>query len=145
MSLSRSKQLNRAEVVDQNFTATVRAWNGAAKTRQRGAGETLCAGSSLTVGAFRELFESQLISRHLDLMARVLRVQNKVFYTIGSSGHEGNAMVARLTRHTDPAFLHYRSGGFMAERFRKLPGMDPIMDSALSFAASDSVPLRLWP
>ena len=34
-------------------------------------------------------------------------------------------MVARLTRHTDPAFLHYRSGAFMAERFRKLPGMDP--------------------
>jgi hypothetical protein len=73
-------------------------------------------------------------------MARVLRVQNKVFYTIGSSGHEGNAMVARLTRHTDPAFLHYRSGAFMAERFRKLPGMDPIMDSALSFAASKDDP-----
>ncbi|HQQ59370.1 MAG TPA: thiamine pyrophosphate-dependent enzyme, partial [Thermomonas sp.] len=86
------------------------------------------------------LFESQLISRHLDLMARVLRVQNKVFYTIGSSGHEGNAMVARAARHTDPAFLHYRSGGFMAERFRKLPGMDPIMDSALSFAASAEDP-----
>ncbi|MDE3073569.1 MAG: MFS transporter, partial [Pseudomonadota bacterium] len=75
------------------------------------------------------------------LMARVLRVQNKVFYTIGSSGHEGNAMVARLTRHTDPAFLHYRSGGFMAERFRKLPGMDPVMDSALSFAASMEDPI----
>ncbi|MGN6728874.1 MAG: thiamine pyrophosphate-dependent enzyme, partial [Rhodanobacteraceae bacterium] len=74
------------------------------------------------------------------LMARVLRVQNKVFYTIGSSGHEGNAMVARLTRHTDPAFLHYRSGAFMAERFRKLPGMDPVMDSALSFAASKEDP-----
>ena len=73
-------------------------------------------------------------------MARVLRVQNKVFYTIGSSGHEGNAMVARATRHTDPAFLHYRSGGFMAERFRKLPGMDPVMDSALSFAASADDP-----
>jgi 2-oxoisovalerate dehydrogenase E1 component len=87
-----------------------------------------------------ELFDSQLISRHLDLMARVLRVKNKVFYTIGSSGHEGNAMVARLTRHTDPAFLHYRSGAFMAERFRKLPGMDPIMDSALSFAASKDDP-----
>ncbi|HET8897387.1 MAG TPA: thiamine pyrophosphate-dependent enzyme, partial [Rhodanobacteraceae bacterium] len=68
------------------------------------------------------------------------RVQNKVFYTIGSSGHEGNAMVARATRHTDPAFLHYRSGGFMAERFRKLPGMDPVMDSALSFAASAEDP-----
>ena len=136
MSLSRSKQLNRAEVVDQNFSATVRAWNGAPKSRPRDDSEILCAGTSLTVGAFRELVESQLISRHLDLMARVLRVQNKVFYTIGSSGHEGNAMVARLTRHTDPAFLHYRSGGFMAERFRKLPGMDPIADSALSFAAS---------
>ncbi|MEO8161622.1 MAG: thiamine pyrophosphate-dependent enzyme, partial [Arenimonas sp.] len=74
-------------------------------------------------------------------MARVLRVQQKVFYTIGSSGHEGNAMVARLTRHTDPAFLHYRSGAFMAERFRKLPGMDPIMDSALSFAASSEDPI----
>ena len=49
-------------------------------------------------------------------------------------------MVARLTRHTDPAFLHYRSGGFMAERFRKLPGMDPVMDSALSFAASKDDP-----
>ncbi|MDN5924593.1 MAG: thiamine pyrophosphate-dependent enzyme, partial [Xanthomonadales bacterium] len=83
---------------------------------------------------------SQLISRHLDLMARVLRVQDKVFYTIGSSGHEGDAMVARLTRHTDPAFLHYRSGAFMAERFRKLPGMDPVMDAALSFAASRDDP-----
>src|SRR6185503_17172959 len=95
---------------------------------------------ALDARGFRELLESQLISRHLDLMARVLRVQNKVFYTIGSSGHEGNAMVARLTRHTDPAFLHYRSGGFMAERFRKIPGMDPVMDSALSFAASKDDP-----
>ena len=98
-------------------------------------GESFC-----TARDFLDLFESQLISRHLDLMARVLRVQQKVFYTIGSSGHEGNAMVARLTRHTDPAFLHYRSGAFMAERFRKLPGMDPIMDSALSFAASKDDP-----
>ena len=136
MSLSRSKQLNRAEVVDQNFVQTVRSWQGRASTGPRQDDQPLCAGTRLSVGAFRELFESQLISRHLDLMARVLRVQNKVFYTIGSSGHEGNALVARLTRHTDPAFLHYRSGGFMAERFRKLPGMDPIQDSALSFAAS---------
>ncbi len=97
-------------------------------------------GSLCTRDDFIELFDSQLISRHLDLMARVLRVKNKVFYTIGSSGHEGNAMVARLTRHTDPAFLHYRSGAFMAERFRKLPCMDPVMDSALSFAASKDDP-----
>src|SRR5579884_3302021 len=132
---ARHKGFNRAEIVEQNFTEFVQLWRGNVHARPRD-GESILPGSSLDARGFRELLESQLISRHLDLMARVLRVQNKVFYTIGSSGHEGNAMVARLTRHTDPAFLHYRSGGFMAERFRKLPGMDPVMDSALSFAAS---------
>ncbi|HVR82506.1 MAG TPA: thiamine pyrophosphate-dependent enzyme [Luteimonas sp.] len=136
---ARMKGVNRAEICDVNFQEFVRDWNGRADARPS-PDEMILDGSALDARGFRELFESQLISRHLDLMARVLRVQNKVFYTIGSSGHEGNAMVARLTRHTDPAFLHYRSGGFMAERFRKLPGMDPIMDSALSFAASKDDP-----
>lgn len=133
------KGLNRAEIVDRNFIEFVENWRGAVAARAT-ATEPVLPGSACTVADFLELFESQLVSRHLDLMARVLRVQNKVFYTIGSSGHEGNAMVARLTRHTDPAFLHYRSGAFMAERFRKLPGLDPIMDSALSFAASKDDP-----
>ncbi|MBB5357746.1 2-oxoisovalerate dehydrogenase E1 component [Rhodanobacter sp. ANJX3] len=136
---ARHKGFNRAEIVDQNFIEFVQLWQGDAG-RAPEADQPVLAGSALDARGFRELLESQLISRHLDLMARVLRVQNKVFYTIGSSGHEGNAMVARLTRHTDPAFLHYRSGGFMAERFRKLPGMDPVMDSALSFAASKDDP-----
>lgn len=134
-----AKNVNRAEVVDQNFVEFVKNYSGPVSSRPTTVApilpESLC-----TTQDFLALFQSQLISRHLDLMARVLRLQNKVFYTIGSSGHEGNAMVARLTRHTDPAFLHYRSGGFMAERFRKLPGMDPIMDSALSFAASKDDP-----
>ncbi|MCE5232234.1 MAG: MFS transporter [Xanthomonadaceae bacterium] len=136
---ARHKGFNRAEIVDQNFAEFVRDWRGEAR-RAPAADAPVLPGSACTARDFLELLESQLISRHLDLMARVLRVQNKVFYTIGSSGHEGNAMVARLTRHTDPAFLHYRSGGFMAERFRKLPGMDPVMDSALSFAASKEDP-----
>ena len=136
---ARMKGLNRAEICDVNFVEFVKAWNGRSDARPA-PGEAILDGSALDARGFRELFESQLISRHLDLMARVLRVQNKVFYTIGSSGHEGNAMVARAARHTDPAFLHYRSGGFMAERFRKLPGMDPVMDSALSFAASAEDP-----
>lgn len=136
---ARMKGLNRAEICDVNFQAFVKDWDGPVQPKPA-PGEAILDGSALDARGFRELFESQLVSRHLDLMARVLRVQNKVFYTIGSSGHEGNAMVARLTRHTDPAFLHYRSGGFMAERFRKLPGMDPIMDSALSFAASAEDP-----
>ena len=136
---ARMKGVNRAEICDVNFQEFVRDWDGHADAPPA-PHEAILDGSALDAQGFRALFESQLISRHLDLMARVLRVQNKVFYTIGSSGHEGNAMVARLTRHTDPAFLHYRSGGFMAERFRKLPGMDPIMDSALSFAASADDP-----
>jgi 2-oxoisovalerate dehydrogenase E1 component len=136
---ARHKGFNRAEIVDQNFTEFVQLWNGDVRAKPRD-NDPILPGSALDARGFRELLESQLISRHLDLMARVLRVQNKVFYTIGSSGHEGNAMVARLTRHTDPAFLHYRSGGFMAERFRKLPNMDPVMDSALSFAASKEDP-----
>jgi len=141
---ARMRGLNRAEICDVNFQEFVRDWSMPGGNRRAdaapAAGEAILDGSALDARGFRELFESQLISRHLDLMARVLRVQNKVFYTIGSSGHEGNAMVARLARHTDPAFLHYRSGGFMAERFRKLPGMDPVMDSALSFAASKDDP-----
>ena len=136
---ARMRGINRAEVCDVNFQEFVRGWRGAAGATPVD-GEAIVDGSALDARGFRELFESQLVSRHLDLMARVLRVQDKVFYTIGSSGHEGNAMVARLTRHTDPAFLHYRSGAFMAERFRKLPGMDPVMDSALSFAASKEDP-----
>ncbi|KGI77996.1 thiamine pyrophosphate-dependent enzyme [Oleiagrimonas soli] len=136
---ARHKGFNRAEIVDQNFAEFVQHWQGEVNAAPADDAPVL-PGSELSAHGFRELFESQLISRHLDLMARVLRVQNKVFYTIGSSGHEGNAMIARLTRHTDPAFLHYRSGAFMAERSRKLPGIDPVRDSALSFAASKEDP-----
>ncbi|MGH8030979.1 MAG: thiamine pyrophosphate-dependent enzyme [Luteimonas sp.] len=141
---ARMRGLNRAEICDVNFGEFVHGWSGRVDAAPA-PDEAILDGSELDARGFRALFESQLISRHLDLMARVLRVQDKVFYTIGSSGHEGNAMVARLTRHTDPAFLHYRSGAFMAERFRKLPGddgipRDPVMDSALSFAASKDDP-----
>ncbi len=140
----RHRGLNRAEICDQNFIEFVSGYEGSSSDPPEG-DDAVLPGSVCTADDFRDLFGSQLVSRHLDLMARVLRVQNKVFYTIGSSGHEGNAMVARLTRHTDPAFLHYRSGAFMAERFRKLPASDgqprdPIMDSALSFAASADDP-----
>ncbi len=136
---ARHRGLNRAEICDQNFVEFVRDWQGTPRAKPA-PGAPVLPGSACSAQAFLELFESQLVSRHLDLMARVLRVRNKVFYTIGSSGHEGNALVAKLTRHTDPAFLHYRSGAFMAERFRKLPDMDPVMDSALSFAASKDDP-----
>jgi 2-oxoisovalerate dehydrogenase E1 component len=64
----------------------------------------------------RDLFEAQLASRHLDFAARDLRARGAGFYTIGSAGHEGNAAVAAAARPTDPALLHYRSGGFFVRR-----------------------------
>ncbi len=123
------RNLNRAEVVDLNFRHFVETYQPEGRVPLKLPAEDLLA-----------LFESQMVSRQLDLMARQLRLENKVFYTIGSSGHEGNAMVGRLTRETDPALLHYRSGAFMAERYRKRPEMDFIRDTALSFAASAADP-----
>ncbi|MFU8832929.1 MAG: transketolase C-terminal domain-containing protein [Wenzhouxiangella sp.] len=128
-----ARQINRAEVVDQAFLAHLDGLAAGTVTPRNADG--------IPDADLMALFDSQMISRQIDLMARVKRLENKVFYTIGSSGHEGNAMVGRLTRHTDPAFLHYRSGGFMAERYRKLDGMDFIGDTCLSFAASRSDPI----
>ena len=67
-----------------------------------------------------ELFDAQLLSRHLDHAARWLRGRGLGFYTIGSAGHEGNAAVAAALRPTDPALLHYRSGGFYLARARQV-------------------------
>ncbi len=94
----------------------------------------------LTPPALMDLFESQLLSRHLDLAARRLAKDRKTFYSIGSSGHEGNAALARALVSSDMAFLHYRSGAFLLERARTMPGATPVWDMALSFAASAEDP-----
>lgn len=88
-----------------------------------------------------ELFESQLTSRHLDLMARRLQARGEGFYTIGSAGHEGNAAVARALRPDDPAFLHYRDAAFLIERSRAVAHQTPIRDLLLSFVASSADPI----
>ena len=62
------------------------------------------------------LFDVQLMSRLCDLAARWLRSQGRGYYTIASAGHESNAAVAMGLRATDPALLHYRSGGFYLAR-----------------------------
>jgi 2-oxoisovalerate dehydrogenase E1 component len=68
------------------------------------------------VALLGRLFDAQVASRHLDHTARWLRSGGHGHYTIGSSGHEGNAPVAAAVEHTDPALLHYRSGGFHLTR-----------------------------
>ncbi len=131
---------NRAEVIDKAFVAQLEGWKEAAPSRSD-IGAPLRDGSTITGADLVELFDSQMITRHLDLIARWLRARNAAFYTIGSAGHEGNAVVGRLTRHTDPAFLHYRSGAFVVERSRKVPGIDIIYDVVLSQAASADDPI----
>ncbi|MFQ5501178.1 MAG: thiamine pyrophosphate-dependent enzyme [Phycisphaerae bacterium] len=126
-------RFNRAQVIDENFIAFLRNPDSrsARPFRDR-------AIESVESDDLLEMFESQMVTRHLDLIARELRARDIGFYTIASAGHEGNAAVGRITRHTDPAFLHYRSGAFMAERARKIPGIDIIYDTLLSqMAASD--------
>ncbi len=133
MGHNQSKVINRAEVVDHNFVDFVKSYQAVPAKQD-------LAVNGLTAEKLLALFESQLRSRQLDLMARKLKLENKVFYTIGSSGHEGNVMLGDLVRHTDPAFLHYRSGGLMMERSRQVAGIDPIWDTCLSFAASQNDP-----
>ena len=134
--------LNRGQVVDENFLAFVRSWpQGSGSAIRRDPQEPLVSGTTMTCRDAIELFESQVIARHQDLESRAMRARNEGFYTIGSAGHEGNAVVGRLTRHTDMAFLHYRSGAFMAERARKIPALDFTRDTMLSFAASREEPI----
>src|SRR5258705_1868741 len=103
--------------------------------------DVLREGSSLTVGHCLELFDAQLGSRHLDLAARWLRSQGKGYYTIGSSGHEGNAAVAAALRPTDPALLHYRSGGFFLARAAQVGGRDALRDVLLGLVAATEEPI----
>lgn len=132
---------NRAEVIDKNFLALLDGWAEPPPPRRADFDEPLHAETHMTGQDLVEVFESQMIARHLDLIARNLRARNASFYTIGSAGHEANALVARLTRHTDPAFLHYRSGAFFAERARAVPEIDVIYDTILSQAASCDDPI----
>ena len=62
------------------------------------------------------LFDAMAGSRLLDIQARRMREKGQGFYTIGSAGHESNAIVALALRPTDPALLHYRSGAFFLAR-----------------------------
>ena len=83
------------------------------------------------------LYDVQLASRHCDLAARSLRAQGKGYYTIGSAGHESNAVVAMATRPTDPALLHYRSGAFYLAR----AGLDGVHDILAGVVAATSEPI----
>lgn len=123
-----------AESIDEYFTATI-----SELTSPETADPSVLQG--LSPQRCLDVFDAQLGSRHLDLAARWLRSHGKGFYTIGSSGHESNAAVAAALRPTDPALLHYRSGGFFLARASQVHGSDPLRDVLLGLVAATEEPI----
>jgi 2-oxoisovalerate dehydrogenase E1 component len=101
------------------------------------ADETVVHDSSVLPG----IFAAQVQSRVIDHTARWLRTKGLGYYTIGSSGHESNAAVASALRVTDPALLHYRSGGFYCARAQQRPGHDPVRDVVAGMMALTEEPI----
>ncbi|WP_419419483.1 thiamine pyrophosphate-dependent enzyme [Legionella sp. D16C41] len=128
--------LDRASVVNEQFIQRVKEGSfPSAKSKTT----LLAAGLDKKIAV--DLFDSQIKSRLLDIIARELKEKGLSFYTIGSSGHEGNAAVAYAFRHTDMAFLHYRSGAFYLQRAKQLASCDGVHDILLSLVASAHDPI----
>lgn len=128
--------MDRAEQVHENFLARLASGDFPVRASQVSA-----ADAGLSKAALGEIYQSQLMSRQLDRAARDLQKRGEGFYTIGSSGHEGNAAVAAALRPTDMAFLHYRDAAFQIQRSKQVPGQTPLWDIMLSFAASADDPI----
>jgi 2-oxoisovalerate dehydrogenase E1 component len=122
------------EPIDEHFLRSVEALRAPSPRAPH-------APDSALVGRLDALFEAQLQSRHLDFAARALQQRGAGFYTIGSAGHESNAAVGLLSRTTDPALLHYRSGGFYAARALLDGGVDPVRETLRSLTSSASDPI----
>jgi 2-oxoisovalerate dehydrogenase E1 component len=125
--------------LDQHVAAAIRALerrgdDGPAGLRGPAALRALSGEQALA------LFDAQAASRHLDVAARWLRASGAGFYTIGSSGHEGNAGVAAALRLSDPALLHYRSGGFYLTR-AAMAGRDGVTDVLLGLVGAADEPI----
>lgn len=127
---------NRAEIVDKNFTKRLIS-NDFPTSSINVKYDDLGFNKKKLI----QIFESQISSRHIDLRARIMKENGDCFYTIGSSGHEGNAVFGHIFPYSDMAFLHYRSGPFFIERSKQISNSTPIYDLALSFVASSEDPI----
>lgn len=128
--------MDRAEIVHENFVRRVCEGDLPKQT-----GTHTLADAGLSPAQLIELFQCQVLSRHLDRIARKLQARGEAFYTIGSSGHEGTAGIAKAFRPTDMAFLHYRDAAFQIARARQVPGQTPLWDMLLSFTSSMEDPI----
>jgi 2-oxoisovalerate dehydrogenase E1 component len=90
-----------------------------------------------TVAEAVAAFTDQVTSRVLDVVARELKAEGAGFYTISSAGHEDNVALGALTRPTDPAFLHYRSGALFLARARRAGAGDEVIDDVVHSLLAD--------
>ena len=128
--------MDRADIVHEAFLNRLAAADFPA------AGETVSLqDAGLSREALAGIFRAQVLSRQLDRISRKLQARGQGFYTIGSSGHEGNAAIAAALRPSDPAFLHYRDAAFQIARARQVPGQTPLWDMLLSFTSSCEDPI----
>jgi len=128
--------LDRSKVVHQNFIDRMEKGD-----LPRRSSSVSLEVSGLSACKLSEIYESEVLSRQLDRIAKSLQAQGEGFYTIGSSGHENMAAIAAAFRLDDMAFLHYRDAAFQIQRAKLRPGETPAWDMLLSFAASADDPI----
>ena len=128
------------QALERHFRESV-AGLGNGGARRTDLDEPVSDDTGLTGRMALSLFDAMASSRALDLAARYLRKEGPGVYTIGSAGHESNAVVAAALRPTDPALLHYRSGGFYCARAQQVPDSTPLRDVLLGLVAAADEPI----
>ncbi|WP_187429449.1 1-deoxy-D-xylulose-5-phosphate synthase [Roseobacter fucihabitans] len=123
--------MDRVQIVHDNFLRRI-----AAQDFPEGRAPT----GGLDDDVARSLYQSQVLSRALDIESRAMQRAGQGFYTIGSSGHEGMAGVAQALRPDDIAFLHYRDAAFQIARAAQAGQAGMMRDMLLSFACSSEDP-----
>ena len=98
--------IRREGPVTERLLALLRGHRGAEPELTGGLDEAVAPASPMTRRQAVAIFESAIQSRLQDLLSRELKDKGISYYSIGSSGHEANAILAALLQPTDTAFLH---------------------------------------
>lgn len=117
-----ASELDRSQIIDQNFIQRINTKD------LPELGDFNKINNLLDKNTFINLFNQQILTRHIDLIARVLKLKNLCFYTIASAGHENNIALSHVFSLKDIALLHYRSSAFMLNRGYKYAGETGLED-----------------
>ena len=132
------------DLAEQRLARAIRDLGSAQQPAVRPAPyDAIRLGSGLSIARCLELFDAQLGEQAPGPGGTLAACPRQAgYYTIGSSGHEGNAAVAAALRLTDPALLHYRSGAFyLARAAQASPPRDGVTDILLGLVAAAAEPI----